>query len=220
MMMSRRFFFISFILSLNFVVLLSQTNEFLSWHSVTIRKDLGRFRLYLQDEARLAYKPFILDNHLTEGGVKFEVFPYLQIGQFYRYSSVNELEYYVKRHRLYTQMELGSTFYRIDVEWRLRYEIEKCANSEKLTEYTLRNKISVSYDIYRSPLEPYIGFELFNDIYNSEILASNKFKASLGLDTGIGDYFTIDTGIKYQRRVTNRGPVNSVIVVTGVIFTF
>ena len=111
-------------------------------------------------------------------------------------------------HRIYTDINYRKKKKRWLMKNRLRYQYQ-----EEI--FTLRDKVSLSYNIRKTPLEPFTNFELFMKGSNFK-----KWRYTLGASYPFLKEFDIDAYYRLQQSFNTNNPKQLHILGLGIEYKF
>ena len=111
-------------------------------------------------------------------------------------------------HRIYTDINYRKKKKRWLMKNRLRYQYQE-------ENFTLRDKVSLSYNIRKTPLEPFTAFELF--FKDSEF---KKWRYTLGATYPFLKEFDIDVFYRLQQSFNTNNPKQLHILGLGMEYKF
>ena len=151
----------------------AQNRDFQLWTGAAIEAEpFKNISLEIEEELRLKNNAGDIESYFTDIGLSVDIWKGFTIGGYYRFVMKNEEERYSKIHRYHFDLSYGRKLGRFELSARTRYQIryEDVYTSENghLPEKYSRNKLRVSYDIYRTSLEPRLWFEIYYQLNNPE----------------------------------------------------
>lgn len=175
----------------------SQENEWNTWTSLELSKDITRnFSVYISPEVRFTDE-FTLDEYFMEAGLEYELLKFLEIGGNYRFL-VNEREtksseYY---HRIAFDLKGKFEINRFDFQVRTRYTNYSDLDADDDTnDNYFRYRLKVAYDIPKSKITPHVGVELFHQLEDQEI---NRIRYLAGVEYKFNKHHRMELGYLLQ----------------------
>lgn len=113
------------------------------------------------------------------------------------YRLINDFDFDMQtetKHRLYVDVNYRTKFKRWEFKNRLRNQIQSGT-------FTLRDKISLSYNIRKTPLEPYSSFEVFHR--NEEL---NKWRYTFGISYPVSKDIDFSMYYRLQQGFNSNSP--------------
>lgn len=221
MMISNKRIYFLFLSFLGFVCSLNaQVNDFETWNSINLSiKPIKKTTFYLSQELRMFENSTQFKKYLVDVGGEVKVYKKFKLTLGYRYSRFNDLPEAYKNEHLFSGSlgySLGFDRFNLSVQTKFQHSYEVNGwKTIRSTETTFRNKLSLAYDIYRSPLSPYAYYELFtllnepDGTYNEKYRLLGGVKYKLQGSQSIAAFFGIQksllkaentyiTGLKYS----------------------
>ncbi len=174
--------FFSLIIISNTNSLFAQNRDFEVWTGVALEaKPFKNISLEIEEEIRFRNNAGEIESYFTDAGLSVDIWKGFTLGGYYRFIMKNEEEErYSKIHRYYFDLSYGKKLGRFELSARTRYQTryKDIYTSEQgyLPEKYSRNKFGVSYDIYRTSLEPKLSFEFYYQLNNPEGNSIDKIR--------------------------------------------
>ena len=191
------------ILITNYNVVFAQiTGE---WFEVGIRKELPfNLRIKLSEEIRFYNSPIYMDQSFTEFDVRYKISRRFDVSLSYRFiKKREENNYYYTRHKFLFNFLCDIPINRFTLDYRIRIQklTKSYINSEfdKIPDNYIRNKLKLSYDIRKNPLEPFLSFEIFYPLNAYKINTLDEYRAVLGTKYPINKKHSVLAGIMINR---------------------
>lgn len=199
------------ILLLCFPFLLSaQEKDFQLWTKLSAAYDLSKDLSISFDQGhRQRENAALPDVTFSNISVKYDFVKRWSIASGYRF--INDFDFAQNssvNHRFYTDLNYRKKRKRWIFKNRLRYQYQE----EKST---LRDKISASYNIRKTPLEPFNALELF--YRNGEF---KKWRYTLGLSYPLAKPLDLDAFYRIQQALNTNNPKQLYIVGIGIDYSF
>jgi hypothetical protein len=199
------------ILLLCFPFLLSaQEKDFQLWTKLSAAYDLSKDLSISFDQGHRQRENVALpDVTFSNISVKYDFVKRWSIASGYRF--INDFDFAQNssvNHRFYTDLNYRKKRKRWIFKNRLRYQYQE----EKST---LRDKISASYNIRKTPLEPFNALELF--YRNGEF---KKWRYTLGLSYPLAKPLDLDAFYRIQQALNTNNPKQLYIVGIGIDYSF
>ena len=204
-----------------------QTQDFGSWMTVSVNKDLGKkFVLGVDQELRLRHNLSDLNLIYTNIGITWKMTDYLKTSLVYRFIDKHKDDgFWGIRHRIYFDLvgkvKKGDLNFsargRIQSEWRgAGYE----AVYGNVPEIYFRNQYKIGYKVTKD-IEPYAGAELRWQIQNPRIPYHNgfdrtRFFGGVNFDVGKHQIFGIYFLNQYEWNVVDP----ETLYILGVEYTY
>ncbi len=191
---------------------LAQANDAGAIGSVSVSKDLGRFAdVTLEQELRFNKNFTTFDRSLTSLGLDYTVVKkYLKAELDYDFIYQNQLEYFEVRQRasfgLNTQIELNSFDVKFRTKGQMMWRDEARGDYNYNPKYTWRNRVECVYNIFGSPVKPYISGELFCPLNGANGFYLNGYRAILGVKYRLSKRDAIDLMIRFDQDLQQANP--------------
>jgi hypothetical protein len=177
-------------------LLFAQEQDFQLWSKVGASYDLNKdFSLSLDQGFRARENASLLDVTFSNLSLKYDLIKKWSVAIGYRYITDFDLSQNTSTsHRIYTDINYRKKKKRWLMKNRLRYQYQE-------ENFTLRDKVSLSYNIRKTPLEPFTAFELF--FKDSEF---KKWRYTLGASYPFLKEFDIDAYYRIQQSFNTNNP--------------
>jgi hypothetical protein len=202
----------------------SQEQDFGVWSTLHLDKTLSdRWKFSIEEELRLKENCSQVNSYFTDLGVAYKYNKHFSVGVYYRYIRESEKElYFSSTQRFYTDLSFKYKFRRFDFTFRSRFQASRferffSENPKPPQEYN-RNKISVSYNIRKLPLSPYISSEMFCQLNNRAGNEIDKWRHTAGIEYKVSRQAEVSVYFMIQRQVHVNDPVTSYI--PGFVFSY
>lgn len=208
----KRILFILFVFVIAFTSVQAKTEKFGTWIELEFtKKFLKDFEFSIIPEFRLQDN-FTMDEYIFEGKLSYEPFKYLDLAASYRLNTNVKTKGNEVSHSLVFDATGKIKIERFKASLRTRFSNETDSGDNPLSVYYFRPRIKLQYNIRKTKIEPYISYELFQNLKEKD-LYKGRFDAGLSRDIGkmhkvglyyrLQDYFDLrDTihilGINYQ----------------------
>ncbi|MFC2097343.1 DUF2490 domain-containing protein [Bacteroidota bacterium] len=179
--------FLSVIILFSCQKVFSQTKDAGLWTGIRLNYDISeKLNLSFEEEIRFFENFSRLDKYYSEIGLSYEINKNVEIGAFYRYSSIkNPYINYSHYHRFHTEIILKSEFKRYSFSFRSRFQSKYTdpyvSDNGMIPKDYSRNKLAVSYNIRKLPLTPYASYELFYQLNNPDGNVFDKSWMTIGV---------------------------------------
>lgn len=165
-------------------MMLYSQSDFESWSSIDLRYNVSnKLSLEMSNELRLNNNSQNFKKFLVDLGASYELHDLVEVALYYRYSRFDDLEFFANEHLIIGKLAFAYKIDRFNLGFQTRYDRAYEVYGYKTlvkTEDAWRNKVSVDYSIYGTPLEPYLSFEHFIT-ENKESFEANKYRLFGGL---------------------------------------
>jgi hypothetical protein len=202
----------------------AQIKDFKLWSNIKLEvKILKKMSVEIEEELRLMDNVTQIDNYFTNVGFSYNFWNNFTFGGYYRFIKKNELDdRYSNIHRYYFDLEYDKSIGRWELTLRTRYQSAyKNLYSSELgyrPENHSRNKFSLAYDIYRSPLKPEIWFELYYQLNNSDGNVIDKMRIAPELSYSINKSSNIKVFFMIEKEYSVKNPETNYILGIGYVY--
>ena len=143
-------------------------NSFNTWTSLKLEKKINsKFRITVNPQVRFKEKEW--SSYFVETEARYKVNKLLSSYVGYRYRIKKKNKQGTKSTgRIYADVKVSKSIERFKPSFRIRFQNLKDYEDLDI-ENTLRSKLSTSYDIRKTKIEPQIAFELFYSLTNSTV---------------------------------------------------
>jgi len=230
--LSIRNFLFAAILLANISLLSAQTNDWGLWTSVDAEKKLGKnWELDIGGQYRWKDNISVTDQIRGSADISRKLGKHLQLGAGYELIAKKKVnkDVFVYRNRFRVQSKVSYKYARFTADWRLRMQLtmmEKEDLSGGITfdddyhKWVMRNRFSLKYDIRKTPLKPYINFELFHQPFGGLEYSYYKNRFSVGTDYKINKRHSLEVGYKLENEVAGTVKSHFHVVKIGYTFSF
>lgn len=191
-------------------LLFAQEQDFQLWSKLGASYDLNKdFSLSLDQGFRARENASLPDVNFSNLSLKYDLIKKWSVAIGYRYITDFDLSQNTSTsHRIYTDINYRKKKKRWLMKNRLRYQYQE-------ENFTLRDKVSLSYNIRKTPLEPFTAFELF--FKDSEF---KKWRYTLGASYPFLKEFDIDAYYRIQQSFNTNNPKQLHILGLGIEYKF
>ena len=191
-------------------LLIAQEQDFQQWSKIGVSYDLNKdLSVSLDQGLRFRENASLPDVTFSNLSLKYDLIKKWSVAIGYRYITDFDLSQNTSTsHRIYTDVNYRKKKKRWLMKNRLRYQYQE----EK---FTLRDKVSLSYNIRKTPLEPFTAFELF--FKDSEF---KKWRYTLGASYPFLKEFDIDVYYRLQQSFNTNNPKQLHILGLGMEYKF
>ena len=191
-------------------LLIAQEQDFQLWSKVGTSYDLNKdLSVSLDQGFRARENASLPDVTFSNLSLKYDLIKKWSIAIGYRYITDFDLSQNTSTsHRIYTDINYRKKKKRWLMKNRLRYQYQ-----EEI--FTLRDKVSLSYNIRKTPLEPFTNFELFLKGSNFK-----KWRYTLGVSYPFLKEFDIDAYYRLQQSFNTNNPKQLHILGLGIEYKF
>ena len=191
-------------------LLFAQEQDFQLWSKVGASYDLNKdFSLSLDQGFRARENASLPDVTFSNLSLKYDLIKKWSVAIGYRYITDFDLSQNTSTsHRIYADINYRKKKKRWLMKNRLRYQYQE-------ENFKLRDKVSLSYNIRKTPLEPFTAFELF--FKDSEF---KKWRYTLGASYPFLKEFDIDVYYRLQQSFNTNNPKQLHILGLGMEYKF
>jgi hypothetical protein len=173
----------------------AKTDKFGTWIELTLtKKFLKDFEFSIIPEIRLQ-DDFTVDEYIFEGKLGYEPLKFLDLSVSYRYNTNVKNKGNEVSHNMVFDATGKTDYKRFDGALRLRLTNDYDEGDMQWETFYFRPRAKVKYNIRKVKIDPYISYELYYDMKNSDIY---KGRFDVGLSRDIGKYHEI--GIYYRNQ--------------------
>ena len=191
-------------------LLIAQEQDFQQWSKIGVSYDLNKdLSVSLDQGLRFRENASLPDVTFSNLSLKYDLIKKWSVAIGYRYITDFDLSQNTSTsHRIYTDVNYRKKKKRWLMKNRLRYQYQE-------ENFTLRDKVSLSYNIRKTPLEPFTAFELF--FKDSEF---KKWRFTLGASYPFLKEFDIDVYYRLQQSFDTNNPKQLHILGLGMEYKF
>lgn len=198
------------------------TSDLELWSSLGIEKKLGnKWKLSFEEEFRFTQDISRFDIYLSDLGVNYKLNKNFSLGANYRfYSNKDKDGDFNNAHRLSAKLNCGFKIERFKLDYRLQFQNkdEDFFKGSSNAVYNLRNRLTATYNIKGTKLEPYVQTELFSRFEKDEEAYFNKVRWTIGLNYSLSK--KSDVNIFYRLNNELNQDFNKDTYIIGVGYTF
>ena len=191
-------------------LLIAQEQDFQQWSKIGVSYDLNKdLSVSLDQGLRFRENASLPDVTFSNLSLKYDLIKKWSVAIGYRYITDFDLSQNTSTsHRIYTDVNYRKKKKRWLMKNRLRHQFQE-------ENFTLRDKVSLSYNIRKTPLEPFTAFELF--FKDSEF---KKWRYTLGASYPFLKEFDIDVYYRLQQSFNTNNPKQLYILGLGMEYKF
>lgn len=192
------------------LLLIAQEQDFQQWSKIGVSYDLNKdLSVSLDQGFRFRENASLPDVTFSNLSLKYDLIKKWSVAIGYRYITDFDLSQNTSTsHRIYSDINYRKKKKRWLMKNRLRYQYQE-------ENFTLRDKVSLSYNIRKTPLEPFTAFELF--FKDSEF---KKWRYTLGASYPFLKEFDIDVFYRLQQSFNTNNPKQLHILGLGIEYKF
>ena len=191
-------------------LLIAQEQDFQQWSKIGVSYDLNKdLTVSLDQGLRFRENASLPDGTFSNLSLKYDLIKKWSVAVGYRYITDFDLSQNTSTiHRIYADVNYRKKKKRWLMKNRLRYQYQE-------ENFTLRDKVSLSFNIRKTPLEPFTAFELF--FKDSEF---KKWRFTLGASYPFLKDFDIDVYYRLQQSFNTNNPKQLHILGFGMEYKF
>tara|TARA_B100001057_G_scaffold215444_1_gene215708 strand:- start:341 stop:958 length:618 start_codon:yes stop_codon:yes gene_type:complete len=191
-------------------LLIAQDQDFQQWSKIGISYDLNKdLSVSLDQGLRFRENASLPDVTFSNLSLKYDLIKKWSVAIGYRYITDFDLSQNISTsHRVYSDINYRKKKKRWLMKNRLRYQHQE-------ENFTLRDKVSLSYNIRKTLLEPFTAFELF--FKDSQF---KKWRYTLGASYPFLKEFDIDIYYRFQQSFNTNNPKQLYILGLGMEYKF
>jgi predicted porin len=191
-------------------LLIAQEQDFQQWSKIGVSYDLNKdLSVSLDQGFRFRENASLPDVIFSNLSLKYDLIKKWSVAIGYRYITDFDLSQNTSTsHRIYSDINYRKKKKRWLMKNRLRYQYQE-------ENFILRDKVSLFYNIRKTPLEPFTAFELF--FKDSEF---KKWRYTLGASYPFLKEFDIDVYYRLQQSFNTNNPKQLHILGLGMKYKF
>ena len=191
-------------------LLIAQEQDFQQWSKIGVSYDLNKdLSVSLDQGFRFRENASLPDVIFSNLSLKYDLIKKWSVAIGYRCITDFDLSQNTSTsHRIYSNINYRKKKKRWLMKNRLRYQYQE-------ENFTLRDKVTLSYNIRKTPLEPFTAFELF--FKDSEF---KKWRYTLGASYPFLKEFDIDVYYRLQESFNTNNPKQLHILGLGMEYKF
>lgn len=199
----------------------AQTNDAQLWADLKLEYKLNEeSSFYVQSGIRFSENISKIGLAFTEVGGDYELNKTWALGASYRYylNRKNE-DLYSNRHKLNLDLSFKKNYYLLGFKLRTRVQMEYkdfySSNDGLVPSFEWRNKLELKYKLTKK-FKPFVSFECYLPITNSDYFELNKTKYSFGFEYKINKRNSLEIYYLYQQQCNQNNPTRD--FVTGISY--
>jgi len=204
----------------------AQNKDFQLWSDAKLEIEIfKKISVEIEEEIRLTENVSKIEDYFTDVGISYNFWDNFTFGGYYRFIRRNELDDRISNiHRYYFDLKYDWKIKRWELSLRTRYQSRyKNINSDDTgykPENHNRNKLSLSYDIYRSPLKPEFWFEIYYQLNNPDGNKFDKIRFAPELGYRISNNIRINIYFMIEKEYNVKNPATNYILGTGFLYRY
>lgn len=198
-----------------------QQQDFRTWWEADLSKDITNdLQASLDFSQRFKSNTLRYDRSLLTASLEYELFKNFEIDAGYRFYVLRD-----NRMQLTTKYRIhGDVSYAVDLEAfeiqfreRVQYGFNDLATIEMFAENKLtnRNKLTLEYDLFASPMTFFGSYELFTDLTNISAIEFSDHRFELGVEYALSFTSQVEISYMLDRELNEFDPLVAHIVVIG-----
>lgn len=191
-------------------LLIAQEQDFQLWFKVGASYELNKeIKLSFDQGYRMRENAALPDVTFSNFSIKYDLIKKWSVSVGYRY--INDFDLYQNssiEHRVYTDIDYRKKRKRWQIKNRLRYQYQQ-------ENFTFREKVTFSYNVRKTPFEPFTAFELFfRDI------ELKKWRCTFGASYPLSKTLELDAYYRLQQSINTNNPKQLYILGLGIEYQF
>ena len=219
------------ILLANVSLLSAQNSDWDLWTSIDVEKKLAKkWELGVTGQYRWKDNISVTDQIRGSADISRKVGKYVNLGAGYELIAKKKVkkDIFVYRNRFRVQAKGSYKYARFTADWRVRLQLTLLDKKETSNEsfdgdnnnWVLRNRFGLKYDIKKTPLKPYVNFELFHQLFSDLEYSYFKNRFSIGTEYKLNKRHSLEAGYKLETEVSGSEKYRLNIVKLGYAFSF
>lgn len=201
--------------------LMSQTFDAGAITSVAVSKDLGRYSsIKAEEELRFNQNITSFNRSKTTLGLNYSLYRDILMAEVdYNFIYLNGIDNYEFRHRCSVGLSTQTDIDRFNLGFKSRVQTtwrdENRGSYNFNPKYVWRNKIELNYDIFGSPLKPYISEELFCPLNGAKGFYLNGLRTTAGLKYRLTKHNSVEVQLMYDQEIQQANPQGIIYACAG-----
>ncbi len=164
-----------------------------------------KISLWAEQEFRFEENASRMGSYNSVVGVQYKIHSLIRVSGAYRYTFKHDnKEINEQDHRLYADLLIRYKLNRVTLGYRPRYQmVFQQPTDEAFSHYNpqhLRHKLSVKYNIPKSPVTPFADCEMYESLNNPVKNSVEKIRYTAGVDYAINKIVTLELYYRYEQR--------------------
>jgi len=222
-------YFFSLLLLANVSLLLAQNSDWGLWTNFDLTKGLSeKWDFGIDVESRLKNKLSATDQ--IRGGLSLtrSLGENFNLGAGYQMIAKYRKEAYNYRHRYYLQTRGQYKYERFTADWRIRMHLTLLGNSNddigtfdrENTNWVLRNRFRLRYNIKGSSFRPYAYYEMFHRLFSDAKNSHYQNRLSIGTVYRLNKNHDVNVGYMFETEVDGTKKNKRNIIQVGFSYSF
>ena len=192
----------------------SQQNDFQSWSSIRISKKIyKRTNISVKEGFRFRENSSLISKNFTDLKISHRIKKTdFEVSVGYRFSNDFDLDFsFENKHRYYSDFSSRYKYKRFKISFRDRVQYQ---GNRSGFSTLFRQKVDVSYNVRKTPFEPFLQFEFFMNM-NEEF---EKLRYTIGFSQPIFKDLNADFFYRIQQTLNTDNPENMFILGTSLSY--
>ena len=222
----KKYLFAMFLLA-NGALLLAQSSDWGLWTSIDAEKKLPKnWELDISGQYRWKDNISVTDQIRGGADISRKVGSYVKLGAGYELIAKNRVkqENFVYRNRFRIQATGSYKYARFTASWRTLLQLTLQEKSitpvEDNQKWVLRNRFGLKYNIKKTPLKPYINFEMFHQLFSGLEYSYYQNRFSTGIEYSLNKRHTLEAGYKLENAISGLQKNRLNVIKLGYVFSF
>ena len=214
---SSRFFVVFFLLVAG-SNLYGQEQDFRSWWSVDLTKNITRnLQAELELGQRFQDNSLGYDRSLVTAGLDYQLFNNFKIGGGYRYIVFKDRGFFDTKYRAHGDIsyQYSISSFSFQLRERIQYGFQDFSTIEnyRSNNLTSRSRVRARYDIFGSPLRLFASYELFLGLNTSEGIQARDHRIQAGTSYKLSMRSDLELGYMLNVEANRSNPLNAHVLV-------
>ena len=200
------------------------SQNYSGWYNAAIKLNLPhKFSSEIQFESRTSFQnPVNLNQYFPQIELGYKINKRFDVSAAYRFSRTKEDNgYFYNRNKFYFNFFTDYPIKRFTLKNRFRYQLQTKQyidnKFDKIPDKKFRDKIEVSYNIKKTPLEPSLSFEMFYPLNYYKINNIDEYRIEGSLSFPLAKKHDMEIGILY---IKERFPIPEKSYILTLAYSF
>jgi len=209
----------------------AQNSDWGLWTSIDAEKRLSKnWELALDAQYRWKDNISITDQIRAGADISRKLGDYLKLGAGYELIAKHKVKQdaYVYRNRFRLQATGSYKYARFSASWRTRMQLTLMETDEargdifqgESNKWVWRNRFGLKYNIRKTPLKPYINFELFHNLFNDMEYSYFQNRFSIGMEYSLNKHHTLEAGYICETEIDAMKKNKLNVIKLGYVYSF
>jgi hypothetical protein len=213
-------FFVLLFLIISVSNLNGQEQDFRSWWSVDLTKDLTKnLQAELELGQRFQDNSLGYERTLVTASLEYELFNNFDIGGGYRYIVYRDRGIFDTKFRVHGDVsyQYSISSFSFQLRERIQYGFQDFSTIENYSSNNLtsRTRVRARYDIFGSPLRLFTSYELFLGLNTSSGVQTRDHRIQAGTSCKLSMRSDIEVGYLLNVEANRSNPMNAHVLVVG-----